>query len=179
MVWLFSLLLIIAAIFGYLLFAPFYLEINSNNNLYAVRFHHLASARIIVINDSLKIDLRIIGWKKQIDLLNQLFKRKPRETTPKQHKKSKSKLPRLGLIKSILKSFKVNKCYLDIDTGNMQLNGMLYPGFYWISKYTGNPIGINFQNQTEIIIEIQNNCARVIRAFIYSSLKNKNHGKLR
>lgn len=147
--------------------------------MYAVRFHYLASARIIVIDDSLKIDLRIIGWKKQIDLINQLFKRKTGKITQKQYKNSKSKLSRLSLIRSILKSFKVNKCYLDIDTGNMQLNGILYPVFYWISKYTGKPIGINFQNQTEIIVEIQNNCARVIRAFIYSSFKNKNHGKLR
>ena len=177
MVWLFSLLFIIVAIFSYLLFAPLYIEINSVNSLYAVRFHHLASAKLIFIDSSLKINLKIAGWKKQIDLFHQLFERKPKKTPAEQQKKRKPKRFSFSLIKAILKSFRVNKCYLNIDTGDMQLNGILYPGFYWLGKYTGNPIGINFQDKNEIEVEIENNFARIIVAFIYSSLKIKRSWK--
>lgn len=76
MVWLFSLLLIIAAIFGYLLFAPIYIEINSADSLCGIRFYHLARAKLIFFDSSLKIDLSIAGWGKQIDLLDLLFKKK-------------------------------------------------------------------------------------------------------
>jgi hypothetical protein len=176
-VWLFSFSLIFAAIFSYLLFAPFYIEINSANSLFAVRFHHLASLRVVLMDSSLKINLTIAGWKKQIDLLKQISERQRRKTFSTRQKKSHARLHSFGLIRAILKSFSVKKCYLNIDTGDMQLNGILYPLFYWLSKYTGKPIAINFQNQIEIVVEIQNNCARIIMAFICSSLKIKRSWK--
>lgn len=179
MVWLLCPLLIVASILGYLLFAPFYLEINSANGLCAIRFHRLASAKLVFRDRSIKIELKIAGWKKQIDPINQFFKRIASETARRPSKQSKSKRLSFNLLKAILNSFKVNKCYLNIDTGSMELNGILYPGFYCLSYYTGKPIRVNFQDKNEIAVEIENNCARVIRAFIYSSLKTKNHGKLR
>ncbi|MDO3627853.1 hypothetical protein [Mucilaginibacter sp. BT774] len=179
MAWLFSFLLVISVVFSYLLFAPFYLEINSTDGLFAVRFHKAASVKLAFIDHSLKIDLKILGWKKQIDLLDEIFKRKPKEKADKKSSKGKAWRPSLTTIKAVIKSFKLNKCYLNIDTGNMQLNGILYPCFYWLNKYTGKPIGINFEDKNEVVVEIQNNCAGIIRAFIYSSLKTKHHGKLR
>jgi hypothetical protein len=168
-------LLIILAIFGYLLFAPFYIEINSINSLYGVRFHRIASAKLIFADNLLKIDLHIIGWKKQIDPFEKRAKRK--EKTVVQKKKKQRTLFSISRAKALIKSFKINKFYLNIDTGNLQLNGILYPCFYWLGNYAGKPIAINFLNKNEIILEIENNLAGIIRAFIYSSLKTKNHGK--
>ncbi|MBV8390534.1 MAG: hypothetical protein JO080_12090 [Mucilaginibacter sp.] len=171
MAWLFFPLLIIAVLLGYLLFAPIYLEINSLNGLCGARLHHLASANLVLVDSSFKINLSIIGWKKQIDLLSK------RKTRKKASRKKKSRKFRLGLFKVLLKTFKVNQCYLSIDTGDVQLNGLLYPGFYWLNKYTGKSIGINFLGKNEIILQIENNLARLIKAFILSTLKTKRSWK--
>ena len=168
-------LLIILAIFGYLLFAPFYIEINSINGLCGVRFHRIASAKLILADNLFKIDLHIIGWRKQIDPFEKRAKTK--EKTVVQNKKKQRSLFSISWAKALIKSFKVNNFYLNIDSGNLQLNGILYPCFYWLANYSGKPIAINFLNKNEIILEVENNMARIIRAFIYSSLKTKNHGK--
>lgn len=171
-------LLIILAVFSYLLFAPFYIEINSISGLCGIRLQRLASAKLILADNLLKIDLHIIGWRKQIDPFEKHAKRK--EETVVQKKKKQRTLFSISRVKALIKSFKVNNFYLNIDTGNLQLNGILFPCFYWLGNYSGKPIAINFLNKNEIILEIENNLARIIRAFIYSSLKTKkNYGKLK
>lgn len=164
MEWVLCFLFIFVAIFGYILLAPFYIEINSISSLYGVRFHRLAYAKLIISDNSLKIDLRVAGWAKQIDLF---VKRKPKEKPIQQKKKNKPFRISFSLVKAMLKSFKVNKFYFNLDTGNVQLNGILYPAFYWLSKYMDQPISINFSNKNELILETENNLARIARTFIY------------
>jgi hypothetical protein len=156
----------IAVVLGYLLFAPFYIEINSVIGLYGIRFHHLATARLHIKDHSLKVDFRIAGWKKQIDLLTTLTSGNQKKKPVK--KKTNSKGFPLQMAQKVIKSFKVNCCYLNIDTGNRQLNGLLYPGFYWLGKYWDKPIGINFLNENEVILEIENNFANVLKIIIYT-----------
>jgi hypothetical protein len=166
MIWLLILLLLIIVIFSYLLFAPFYLEINSISDFYGIRFHRMAYAKLIITDNLFKIDLCIAGWRKQIDLLAKPAKGEQKEKQILSERKNKPFKISFGKIKAIMKSFKINKCHLNIDTGNVQLNGILYPGFYWLGKHTNNPIGINFFNETEIILEVENNLARVLKALI-------------
>ncbi|HYV90582.1 MAG TPA: hypothetical protein VE978_02320 [Chitinophagales bacterium] len=174
MIWL-ILLLIVVLVFVYLLVAPFYLEIDSVEGLCRIRFHFLASAKLRMSESSLILDLKIIGVEKQIDLL----------APPKQKKKPVQKKigrqkKRAGIpfrkVWAMLQSFRINKCDVNFDFGDMPLNGILYPLFQWISILTGKSIRINFGNETKIILEIENNFARIGWAFIKSSftnLKNK------
>jgi len=164
MEWLVILVLIIIAVFAYLLFAPFYLELNSSSGLCGIRFHRLAYAKLIITDNTLIIDLWIAGWVRRIDLFAKNAKPKAKLIKPKRKKPFKVSFSR---VEAVLKSFKINKCYLNIDTGNVQLNGMLYPCFYWVGKVSHRPVGINFLDQNEIILEIENNMARVIRALIF------------
>lgn len=140
----------IVIVFGYLLFAPFYIEINSVNGLYGLRFHHLATARLLIKDHSLKVDFRIAGWKKQIDLLTTLTSKKQKKIPVKN--KNNRRGVSIRMAQNVMKSFKVNRCYLNIDTGNRELNGLLCPGFYWLGKYWDEPIGINFMNDNEVIL---------------------------
>jgi len=173
MIWLLVLSLLIVAVFSYLLFAPFYLEINSLNGFYGIRFHRVAFAKLILIDNSFKIDLYVAGWRKQFDLFTKPSKRKQKETPIQSERKKKPFKISFGRVKAVIKSFKIHKCYLDIDTGNVQLNGILYPGFYWLGKYTNKPITVNFFDKNEIILEIENNIARIIRAIIFQLLISK------
>ena len=85
------------------------------------------------------------------------------------------------MVKAIMNSFSVNKCYLSIDSGDVQLNGILYPFFYWLGKRMHKTIEINFLNRNEFILEIENNFARIIKTFIFHSftIKNKKYGQLK
>lgn len=165
MIWLLPFSLIIILVFCYLLFAPFYLEINSRSGLFRVRFHWLVIARLYLNESSLILDLNIAGWQKQIDLLAE---RPPlRKISKIEYREERKNIP-LKKIKSILKSFKINKFYLTLCFDTMPLNGILYPIFMWVSWKTGKVIEINFWNENEIILEIENNFFRIIRAYIKS-----------
>lgn len=170
MEWLLILLFVVLTIVIYLLFAPFYLEIDSIKDLFRVRFHRLAAARLVIKERSVKVELIIAGWKREFDPFSRaLYKSKPHPAIKKRRKSSIS----LPLIKAMVKSFKINSCYLSIDTGDMPLNGILYPGFYWLSRLTGKTFEINFSDKNELILEIKNNIARIIRVFIFHSYINK------
>ena len=166
MIWLWTLVLIVVLFFSYLLFAPFYLEINSNNGMCRVRFHRLASVGIVIKDNSLVIDVSIAGWKRQFDLVDMLTTKREKKKVIRTRKKKPIKIS-VEKIKAIVKSFKVSKCYVSVDSGNVQLNGMLFPVFYWLGRRAGKTIEINFLDKNIIILEINNNFARIIRAFIF------------
>lgn len=164
---------VIGAIFCYLLFAPFYLEIDSIKGFFRVRFHRLASVDLSIKDFSLILDIRVIAWRKEIDLLK--AKKTSKEKAAKRKKTDKKKEKKTSWMKvtpkkiiSVLKSFKINKCDILIDSGNVQLNGILYPVFFMASFYSKKNIRINFVNENVIIFEIENSLARMSRAYLSS-----------
>ena len=165
MMWLEVLFLLFVLVLAYALFAPFYLEVDSEINLLRIRFHHLASAKLLTRNSSLIIQLNVAGWNKEMDLFTEGVKQ--RKTTSVVKRKRKSSKIQLRKVIAVLKSFKVNTCYINFDCGNMQWNGILFPLFFWISKITGKDIRINFIGVSNIKLEIENNFARIIWAFVY------------
>ena len=164
MIWLLTILSIFILVFSYILFAPFYLEIDSSRSLFGIRFHHLARGRLLITDSSLKIDLRIAGWTNQIALLTQK-ERKEKPIVVK--RKGNPRRISFSKMKAMLKSFKVNKCYLNLDLENAEWNGILFPAFFWMSRVTGKKIQINFLGANEIKLEIENNIARILWAFIF------------
>ena len=160
------LLLIVGTLF-YVFFAPFYFEINNIKQVYRFRFHRLASADLKTDNNTFFIETRILGWKKQFDLLEPGVTGNTTETIVL-HSKKKETRPSWKKIKAVIKSFKVNTCFISIDTGDMPTNGILYPLFFWLSHSTNKNIEINFIGETKIIIEIKNSLARMSWAYISS-----------
>jgi hypothetical protein len=148
----------------YLLLAPFYIEVNSLTNLYRIKFHRLMSLSIKNSNDIIEFEMKLFFWTKKINFS---------EAKLVEHKELKSKNnnpPKKTLewnkVKNVLKSFKLNTCDINIDMGNMQLNGILYPFVYFMSIHYKKQIALNFNGQNYVILEIENNLARIIRAYI-------------
>ena len=118
-------------------------------------------------NDEWIVELKIGSWIKHYQVFKNkqaifqrfLFK-KNRYTSQLSMKRFFKKLI------SVLKSFTVTQCQVSIDTGNMPLNGLLYPLFWLVSKYTKKQIEINFRNDTYISLQIKNNLARITWAYI-------------
>ena len=158
-------LALVLTILLYLVIAPFYLEVNSERGICRMRFHHIACANIYLTGESLFMKLKIIGWYKTIDL----FARRETPVTSKEKKIAKrEKTIAIPKVLAILRSFKLSKCHITIDTGDMALNGVLYPWFLWIGDWMQRDVQINFYNENKVVLEIENNFYRVLRAYIFS-----------
>jgi hypothetical protein len=167
MAWLLVVLSIPVLVFLYVLFTPFFLEIDSTSNLWRIRIHHLASARLLVENNSFMVELTITGWKRRIDILD-LKRNKEKPEAEKQRKSGKPKIT-MTKVKSVIRSFKVNACYVNLSFENGLLNAWLFPVFSELRRYSGKQFYINFTDVNEVKIEIENNMARIIWAYF----KNK------
>ena len=164
-------LIIMVFVFCYLLFAPLFIEIDSRTGSFGMRFHRLMSMKLFIKEPTMILEIKIIGWRKQIDLLanrkanGKSFKRKIK--TSKQINSTKQSIPLKKLI-AIIKSFKVNKFYLSVCFDNMYLNGIFYPIVNYLSVNKRRNMKINFINENEMVLEIENNFYRIIRAYINS-----------
>jgi len=156
-------LVILGGLILYLLFAPFYLVIDTNAGIYAVRFHTIAGANIIGKNDSLYLKWQVLGWGREVNLL--AHPGRSRETKSK--KSSRSSLPSWSRIRTAFASFKVNRFSLRMDTEDMALNGILYPWFVTASWLTQRDLWINFYQRNELILEIENNAFRLLKAYLF------------
>ena len=164
------LIVILVLISLYFLFAPFFLEINTIEGIYRLRFHKLAECTLNFTPSSVYLDIKILFWKKQLDLLSKKEKSVKLKETKTKEKIRNKRTGSIGFnkLKAIVKSFKINKCDISIDSGNMQLNGMLYPFVYLIGRILKQNIMINFINENHVNIKIENNLARIAYAYIKS-----------
>jgi hypothetical protein len=156
-----------AALLLYLLTAPFHAEIDSTTGLIQVRFHLLARATVVVENDVLLVRLNALWWKKTFDIL-QAFSQKREQKAPsvqKKRRQSKRSFP-LDKVRGVLRSFTIRRCLIMLDTGDVRANAVLFPVFYWLSLTTGQSIAINFYQQNDLVLDIENNIARIAWAFI-------------
>lgn len=161
MTWPFYLLLILAAIVLYFLFAPVYIEIDSEHGLFRVRFHQLMSMRLFV-KESLFMELRITWWHKSIDLLAARI----RKIEPQKKSVTRKTTIPFQKIAEVLKTFKVRKCEVKIDSGDDYFNGLIFPWVLLLGFYFRKNIGMNFLGENKLVLEIKNNAARMLWAFL-------------
>ena len=116
------------------------------------------------------MELRILMWTKQFDLLSSVSNSGLSTAGKKKAKSKRTNKPRIQWrrIKNVLKSFRIISCKITIDTGNVQVNALLFPIAYWIQAKTKKDISVNFTGKNDIILEIQNNLARMSWAYISS-----------
>ena len=167
MVWLLLIVGLILLMVVYLLTAPVVFEVDSERSLFRVRFHRLASAKIRLADSSIFLDLNIVGWKMPMDLLRPKAETgKARQMTPEKPPRKKSRHIPFRKIRAVIRSFRIKKCEMIIDTGDMPLNGMLFPVCYWLSLRSGKTFGMSFTGENVIQLEIQNSMGRMLSAYI-------------
>jgi len=164
MLWaIFGILLLLLIL--YLLFVPLDIVINMAKNQYFVRIWGLAK---VALEGHETEFLRI--------KLNTLFTRfyfyPLRKKKEEQKKKIEAKSRKRRNIKSnfksglqVLKSFKVKKLLLDIDTGNCIQNAKLYPAFAFLNHYVGT-FQINFEGRVNMVLHLQSRPVNIIKSFI-------------
>lgn len=156
-------LLTILLLFSYLIFAPFFIEANSRDGLLRVRFHRIFSIRLLLAKDSLYLSFNLAGWQWKTNLLAGNPNKK-KEVGVKALKKGSVGIT-FQKAKAVAASFKLNKLYLSISFDDMSMNGITYPWFRILNTFTKGHIQINFRNENEIILEIENSIFRIIMAY--------------
>ena len=162
---------LLVLVVAYLLIAPFYLEINTSKDLFRIRFHRLGFARLS-IDDSIVLHWRVFGIGKDIDMLS-LRKESNEHKTKKLKKVTKtSTTPPIYKIVGVVKSFRVNKFSLQLDTGNNELNGFLFPWFVGAGILAHRDLWINFIGRNELVMEIENSALRMMHAYLFTNKKS-------
>jgi hypothetical protein len=150
----------------YLLFGKLTLEINTVEDRYFVDMPFVR-LRLLQLSPTLEMDLKIVWWKRRMTMdgspggMN-------RDKKKKEKKMKRSNRISMSKILGVIRSFRITRCHINLDTGNMPLNGILYPWFFLVGKSTGHPISINFTNQNIFVIRIENTIARMLWAYIKS-----------
>ena len=159
-----------------LLFAPVRLRVNSQERLAELSALLVVKGAVVMEDHTIWLRLRVFGFTRKWDLLKLAAeKREPSKAKKKksprvggESKKERGNFPPLRKIIGVVKSFRVHELVLRIDTGDYALNGFLFPLFYWLSRWSGKTIEINFLDRNELILDVSNTPARALYAFIRS-----------
>jgi len=111
----------------------------------------------------------IIILRLNIFFLNFIFyplrpNKKKRIATNKKQKKSKSHFTFMQGYR-ILKSCRIKRFFIDVDTGDCIANARLYPAFALLN-YRGANFNINFEGRNKLVLHIQNRPIYIIKSFI-------------
>jgi len=149
----------------YLLVAPIVIYLDTTANTYYLKLTHfvkisLESDKVAV----LKIRMQLFFFKfyfYPLRLKSSNKKKKRKKTTGLKQKRD------VGLKKGykILKTFKVKKILVNIDTGDCILNAKLYPVFAFLN-YNFGSFKINFTGRNQMVLCIQNRPFNIIKTFI-------------
>ncbi|HLG40915.1 MAG TPA: hypothetical protein VI461_14645 [Chitinophagaceae bacterium] len=164
MLWL-IILVVIAAFVCWLLFSPLILEIDTRIPRAGLRWINIGNAWIWYENEWW-LSFRILFFRKTIRFAE--IKSKPKKIAGvKKKRKRKRKMQPMSLLKKIirvLKTFRVTKWQLAVDTGDYVRNAQLYPLNY--TKYTFNHLYINFTGENYLTLGIRNRPWKIIYALL-------------
>lgn len=164
MLWIvFGILLVLFIL--YLLFVPLDVVINIAKNQYFVRIRGLAKVALEGHEkEFLQIKLNTLFTRFYFYPLRKKKKEQKKriETKSRKRRDFKSNFKR-GL--QVIKSFKVKKLMLDIDTDNCIQNAKLYPAFAFLNHHVGT-FKVNFEGRVNMVLHLQSRPIIIIKSFI-------------
>jgi hypothetical protein len=149
---------------------PIILFIDTNTNEYYVQLKGLAKASLEPIKiELLRVKLNVLFMTFYFYPLKYKWIKKKK----KAKKPFNKQLISFNKITRIIKSFKVKRFLLKIDTGDPIINAKLYPIFSLLNYSVGN-FNVNFKNKNQLALHLENRPIDLIKSFI--NLKHKNYG---
>lgn len=160
------LLILLFGMLIYLLLMPLELYLDSYQERYYLRMGILARASVEkdpveLLRLHLKVLFMNFYWRPS-DL--KTAHKKP-DKTKEVRKTRKVRKFNVSLVKRLLRSFKVRRFRLEIDTGNPMLNARLYPLLFLLDRQAGD-IRVNFVNRNHLLLQLTNRPIRLLNAFI-------------
>jgi len=154
----------------YLLLIPIVLFIDTATNQYYIKLQGLAKASIEKhTKELLRIKLKTFFLKFYFYPLKNMSstKKKTENKHIKKHINERKNSKKVGVKKvfRMLKSFKVKKILIDIDTGDCISNAKLYP-LFTLLNYSVGKFSVNFEGRNRMVMHIQSRPIYIIKSFI-------------
>lgn len=151
----------------YLLLMPIILFIDTQTNEYYIQLRGLAKASIQADKkEVLKVKMKVL-------FLNFKFyplKRKKTDTKTKKIKKyntkNSSKSVKFRKFIRLLKTFKIKRLFINIDTGDCISNAKLFPLFAFLNQTKGS-FKVNFEGRNRMVLHMQNRPINIVKSFIH------------
>jgi hypothetical protein len=149
----------------YLLFVPLDIVINIAKKQYFVRILGLVKVAIEGHEtEFLRIRLNALFTRFYFYPLRKKEKEKRKKVEKKSSRRKNIKSNLKGGLQ-VLKSFKVKKVLVDIDTGDCIENAKLYPAFAFLNHHVGT-FQVNFDGRVNMVLHLQSRPISIIRSFI-------------
>ena len=162
---LFSIIVLFFLLLLLLLFIPVTACIDSVSNQYYIRIHGLVKASFEEDKAEIfRVRLEVFFFNFYVYPLRRKKRKKRHSENKKKVSKSKKRMHFKTALR-LIKSFRIRRFYLDIDTGNCILNAKLYPVFALV-KYNGANCNINFQGRNQLVVVLRNRPLDIIKSFI-------------
>lgn len=157
----------------WLLFAPVSIRFDSSENLYMFKFPGIIKGKFIPNLEKPEIKFYVFGIPIKIRRKKSVFTDMEKE--PRPNKRKINGLKMVKVLPKLIKSFKIKRLFLNIDTGDFARNAQLIPVMQSIE---GRHIHarINFMNEFELYGKITNNLFKILTIVIVQIFKNRNHG---
>ena len=115
-------------------------------------------------DEIIKAKVVIVFIKFYVYPFNYLKKKEPKKVKKRSKRKGNTRLwIRRSL--SVLKTFKIQQFFVNIDTGDVILNARLFPVFA-LMNYKGGNFHLNFNGRNQFVLLVKNRPINIIRAFI-------------
>lgn len=143
---------------------PMILVVDTNNEQYYVQMKGVARADVIKDDKEIFIiKLKFFFLKFYIHPLKAKKEKKSGITKAVKVDKKTKKLSFRTIVR-IMRSFKVKKFYMNIDTGDCITNSKLYPVFAFLNYQFGG-FHINYKGQNALVLAVENRPIRIIKSF--------------
>jgi len=150
----------------YLLFVPLDIIINVAKNQYFVRIWGLAKVALEGHEtEFIRIKLNTLFTRFYFYPLRKRKKKEKKKKIDTKGIKKRNIQSNLKYGLQVLKSFKVKKLLLDIDTGDCIENAKLYPAFAFLNYHVGT-FQVNFDGRVNMVLHLQNRPINIIKSFI-------------
>lgn len=157
------LMVFVLLIIGFLL-VPIDFYINTKSHQYYLRLRGLATVSMEHDQEEvLKLKLKTFFFQHYFYPLRKKSSKKQKKINDK--KKTGGKNVSIKKIVALLKSFKVKRFVLDIDTGDCLTNAKLAPLFAFLNHYVAH-FNINFEDRNLLLIHLHNRPINLIKSFI-------------
>jgi len=169
MIWYILLILVILFVV-WLLTVPVMVRIDTTENRYLVTLPGIFSALAVPFNGL----FRIRGWILFIPYRFDPFRRKKKERGEKEKKKRKFRLPSggLGMARDALRTIRIRKLDLDLDTDDFMLNAWLVPVFSAVNDSTRTRMRINFEGVNSLSLDMRIRLGALLWALIRNRYKS-------
>jgi hypothetical protein len=168
-------LIILIVIFGYILFFPLTLKIDTDRGRYYFRLPGVFGFRVWKGKSGWKTGYSIFLFRFNIQLFNPHKQRKTDEERPEASAGSLKKRFRtdyLSLAARVIRSFRLKRLRWNIDTGDYPLNAQLIPVASFLSSDRVD-LSVNFQDNNAFYIILQSYLARIIYITIRHFMFNR------